>query len=108
MFTHAAPFGAPGAPALDPGPNRGFSPVLTTGLIYAIKELISVINSAGATAQIGPHSQLWSCHNPHTLTHTLAGKKTAHSDAAVASLRAGTARQVSDEEKDVNKGGREK
>lgn len=48
--------------------------LLTTGLIYAIKKLIRVINSARAKAQPGPYSQLWNCHNPppsaHTHTHT--------------------------------------
>ena len=40
--------------------------LLTTGLIYAIMELIRVINSAQARARPGPYSQLWNGHNlPH-------------------------------------------
>lgn len=72
----AAPFCPPATPrlqlqirALTTAPA-----LLTTGLIYAIKKLIRVINSARAKAQPGPYSQLWNCHNPppsaHTHTHT--------------------------------------
>lgn len=51
------------APVLDLA-NLAMAPaLLTTGLIYAIMELIRVINSAQARARPGPYSQLWNCHN---------------------------------------------
>lgn len=43
--------------------------LLTTGLIYAIKKLIRVINSARAKALPGPYSWLWNLRNPPPHTH---------------------------------------
>lgn len=59
--------------------------LLTAGLIYAIKELIRVINSARARAQPGPYSQLWNCYNPppslppYTQIHPNRTKNYTHS-----------------------------
>lgn len=91
--------------------------LLTTGLIYAIKKLIRVINSVRAKAQPGPYSQLWNCHNPppfahtHTHIHSQTTQRITHTQTPLCPhyerglcwLCVCGAREVGDEEKGVNK-----